>query len=79
MNQLEKVREAVLAYDKAVQHKNDAATAMREAEGGLRGASKELVRVLSHMVPGKAVIMEGLRYDVRDGGLIVVTCDDVVL
>ena len=49
MNQLEKVREAVLAYDKAVQHKNDAATAMRESEGRLCGASKELVRVLGHL------------------------------
>jgi len=48
MNQLEKVRGAVLAYDKAVQHRNDAATALKEAENGLHSASKELVRVLGH-------------------------------
>ena len=79
MNQLDKVREAVTAYNEAEKARESAVTALKDAEKGLRNADQELVRVLSHTVPGKAAIMNGRRYAVLDGGLEVVTCDDVVL
>ena len=79
MNQLEKVREAVTAYDKAVKGKVAATMALKRAENSLHNAGRDLVRVLGHTVPGKAVIMEGRRYAVQDSGLDVSQCDDVVL